>query len=72
MQLICEKMRCLRSIALVFGALFATTAWPQQTSPVDRAAVREFQARVTAAQGEVSITRDNRPYLIEIAIEGKR
>jgi hypothetical protein len=44
--------------------LFATAAWPQQASPVDPAVVRAFQAYVTAAQGEVSINRDNRPWAI--------
>lgn len=54
-------MRCIR---LIVGVLFVTAAWPQQNNPVDPASVRPFQAYVTAAQGDVSINRDNRPWAI--------
>jgi hypothetical protein len=39
-------------------------AGSQQVSRVDPAAVRPFQAYVTAAQGKVSINRDNQPWAI--------
>ena len=49
---------------LFVGALFVTAAWSQQTNPVDPAAVKPFQAYITAAQGDVSINRDNRPWAV--------
>ena len=59
-----EEWKSLRCIRFFVGALLGGAAWSQQNTPLDPAAVQPFQAYVTAAEGDVSINRDNRPWAL--------